>query len=67
MVTMARHGPILNDNEATGSGKVSKYLPGLWDTIKKSKMAAKVQTSQNTVFYRIFLYRLFGVSRWDHL
>ena len=29
MVAMARHGLILNDNEATGSGKVSKYLPGL--------------------------------------
>ena len=32
-VGMARHGPILNDNEAMGSGKVSKYLPGLRDTI----------------------------------
>ena len=30
-------------------------------------MAAKVQKSKNTVFYRIFLYRLFGVARWGHL
>ena len=49
-VAMARHGPILKDNEATGSGKVFRYLPGLRDTIKKSKMAAKVKKSQNTVF-----------------
>ena len=34
-VAVARHGPILKDNEATGSGKVFKYLPGLRDTIKK--------------------------------
>ena len=54
VVAMARHGPILKDNEATGSGKVFKYLPGLRDTIKKSKIAAKVQKSKNTAFYRIF-------------
>ena len=34
-VAVARHGPILKDNEAMGSGKVFKYLPGLRDTIKK--------------------------------
>ena len=31
VVAMARHGPILKDNEATGSGKVFKYLPDLQD------------------------------------
>ena len=51
---MARHGPILKDNEATGLRKVFKYLPGLRDAKKKSKMAAKVQKSKNPVFYRIF-------------
>ena len=66
VVAMARHGSILKDNEATGSGKVFRYLPGLRDTINTSKMAAKVQKSKNAVFYRIFLYGLFGVSRWDH-
>ncbi len=30
-VPVARLGPILWENEATGSRKVSKYLPGLWD------------------------------------
>ena len=65
-VAVARHGPILKDNEATGSRNVFKYIPGLRDTTTKSKMAAKVQQSKNTVFYYIFLYRLFGVSRWCH-
>ena len=55
-VAMARHGPILKDNEATGSGKVFRYLPGFRDIIKKSKMAAKVQKSKNTSLYRIFIY-----------
>ena len=32
-VPMARHGLILWENKATGSRKVSKYLPGLWDAI----------------------------------
>ena len=54
VVAMARHGPILKDNEATGSGKVFKYLRGLGDAIKKSKIAVKVQTCNNAVFYRIF-------------
>ena len=52
-VAMARHGLILNHNEATGSRKVSRYLPGLRDAIKKSKITAKVQTSQNPVYSRI--------------
>ena len=32
-VAMAQNGLILNHNEATGSRKVSGYLPGLRDTI----------------------------------
>ena len=43
VVTMDRHGLILNDNEATWSGKVSKYLPGLRDTQKKTNMTAQVK------------------------
>ncbi len=31
-VAMARHGPLLNDNETTDSGKVFKCLLGLRDT-----------------------------------
>ena len=42
-VAMARHGLILWQNEATGSRKVSRYLPGLWDAILNSKMTAKVE------------------------
>ena len=63
-VAMARHGPVLKDNEATGSGKVFKYLPGLRDIIKKSKMAAKVQKPKNTAFYRIFIYRVRFKVTW---
>ena len=55
-VAMARNGLILWQNEAVGSRKVFRYLPGLWDTIKKSKMLAKVRKSKNVVFYRILLY-----------
>ena len=55
-VAVARHWPILKDNEATGSGKVFKYLRGFQDTMKKSKMAAKVPKSKNATFYRIFQY-----------
>ena len=57
-VAVARHGPILNDNEAMGSGKTFKYLRGLRDTIQNSKMAAKVPKTQNPVFYRIFQYQI---------
>ena len=32
-VEVGRHGLILKDNGATGSRKVSGYLPDLWDTI----------------------------------
>ena len=32
-VAMDRHGLILWENEATGSRKVFKDLPGLWDSI----------------------------------
>ena len=57
-VAMARHGPILKDNEAMGARKVFKYLTGLRDTIKKSKTAAEDQQSKNDVFYRIFIVRV---------
>ena len=33
VVAVARHRLILWENEATGSGKVFRYLPGLRDTI----------------------------------
>ena len=46
MVAVARYGLILWENEAAGVRKVFRYLPDLWDTIKKSKMAAKVNKIQ---------------------
>ena len=60
-VAMARHGLILNHNEATSPRKVSRYLPGLRDAIKISKMVAKVNTSQktgNSEFPHFSIYRL---------
>ena len=56
-VAMARHGLILWENDATGSRKVFKCLPGLRDFITKIKMLHKVEKSEKsefTVFFRIF-------------
>ena len=56
-VAMARHGPILKDNEATGSGKVFKYLRGFRDIIKNQKWPPKSKKSKNpyfTVFFNIW-------------
>ena len=63
---VARNGPILWENDATGSRNVSRYLLGLWDTINKLKMTAKVTKSKHSAFYHIiyiyiYIYKLFGV------
>ena len=34
-------GLILRENEATSLRNIFKYLPGLWDTVLRPKMAAK--------------------------
>ena len=65
---MARHGPILKDNEATGSGKVFKYLPGLPDIIKKSKMAAKGKKKQkHNVLPYVYIWRTPDIPPWRPL
>ena len=51
---VARNGPILWENDATGSRKVFKYLPDLWEAISNSKITPEVQKNKNTVNYRIF-------------
>ena len=48
---MARNGLILWENGATGSRKVFRYLRGLRDTIKNTKLIAKVQQLKNTVYH----------------
>ncbi len=53
-VAMARNGPILWENDATGSTKVFRYLSDLWEAIKNSKVEEKVQKQKNDVNYRIF-------------
>ena len=54
-VAMARHGLILNHNEAMGSRKVFKYLPGLRDTIKKQKLLPKSKNPK-TPYFTVFSY-----------
>ena len=49
-VAVARHGPTLNDKEATVSRKVFKYLPGLRDIILRPKMVAEVKNTQTPYF-----------------
>ena len=40
---MAQNGPVLWENDATGSRKVFKWLRGFWEAIPKSKIAAQVR------------------------
>ena len=54
-VPVARHGLILWENEATGSRKVSKYLPGIWDAIFLIKMSAEIPKSENPRFFPYIL------------
>ena len=44
-VVVGRHGDILKDNEAMGSGKVSGCLPDLWDTIEYQNMTSNIKKS----------------------
>ena len=55
-VPMARHGLILKDNEAMGSGKVFKYLPGLRDVIFVSKIIAKVKNKNKSHITELYIY-----------
>ena len=58
MVAMARHGPILNDNEAMGARKVLKYLRVLGDAIKQIKNGCQSPTiSQHGVLLRFYIIR----------
>ena len=45
-IAVARNGPILWENDATGSRKVFKYLLDLWDTIKNQKILQKSRNSK---------------------
>ena len=49
-VGVARNGPILWENDATGSRKVFKYLPALRDAINKSKIAEKTENPEFWIF-----------------
>ena len=54
-VPMARHGLILRENEATGSRKGFKYLPGLRETIKIKKWLPKSKNPQ-TPYFTVYSY-----------
>ena len=49
-VAVARHGLILSQDGAAGSRKVSRYLPGLRDVLKTSKIIEKVKNPKNRKF-----------------
>ena len=59
---VARHGLILSQNEAASLRKVSKYLPGVRDTVLRPTITAKVKQSAESkkniihCFPPIFLY-----------
>ena len=55
-VAVARNGLILWENDATGSRKVFRWLRGLWEAIKKSKIGKKSGNGEMTVNYSIFEY-----------
>ena len=55
-VAVARHGAVLKDNEAMGSGKVFKYLRGFRDIITKIKNGRQSPTKTKTPRFTVFLY-----------
>ena len=54
-IAVGRYGLRLWENDAAGSTKVFRWLPDLRDTIKKSKIAAKVQKCKSAINYIIFV------------
>ena len=50
-VAVARHGPILWENEATPSGKLSKYLPGPPGLVFGPKTTKKIENPKNPYIY----------------
>ena len=53
-VAVDRYGLILWENDATGSRKVSRYLPDLREAIKKYKMAGQAQKPHKCNFPLFF-------------
>ena len=58
-VAVARHGPILWENEATPSGKLSKYLPGPSGPVFGPKTTNKIENPKNPYIYicKLPIYR----------
>ena len=53
-VVVARDGLILRENEATGSRKVSRYLPGLWDVFLRPQNKNKTGHLTKTFEFSVF-------------
>ncbi len=60
-VAMDRHGLILWENEAAGSRKVSKYLPGLRDAIFGPTIGKTIPNPTIPIYY-VFLYGVGGMG-----
>ena len=54
-VAVARHGPILWENDATGSSKLSRHLPGPPGAVGGPKTAKKMKIRKKQ-FFCIYLY-----------
>ena len=54
-VAVARHGPILWENEATPSGKLSKYLPGPPGPVFGPETTKKIGNPKKQIFPYIYL------------
>ena len=63
-VVVGHHGLILEHNEATGSRKVSGYLPGLRDTIKKIKRPPKSKNPKNSKITYFPVYLTPDIPPW---
>ena len=59
-VAVARNGPILWENDATRSRMVFKYLPGLWEAIKKSNKYKISGNGEMSVNFSIFEYSYYS-------
>ena len=63
-VGVGRYGLILWENDATGSRKVSRYLPGLQEAIKTSKISKMLKNLENSMlpYFSVFFIWVGGMG-----
>ncbi len=64
-VVVPRHGLMFEHNEATGSGKVFKYIPGLRDTITNSKTPSQFPQNKKQITI-ILMFPTIPKLGWRH-